>query len=117
MIRARRRNRSDHRVHPAGNPGANLQPISHRCYLWEVAFEWELTTETINLPLGCLQGGAGREECEVRHMLYSGDTTSRRMAGLGIQRWFDLTLRVRRGLVLHPLLPHLLCEMPGLKGG
>ena len=25
----------------------------------EVAFEWELTKETINLPLGCLQGGCG----------------------------------------------------------
>ena len=23
----------------------------------EVAFEWELTKETIDLPLGCLQGG------------------------------------------------------------
>ena len=40
-----------------GNPGANLKPISHRCYLFEVAFVWELTRETIVLPLGCLQGG------------------------------------------------------------
>ena len=31
--------------------------ISHRCYLFEVAFVWELTKETIVLPLGCLQGG------------------------------------------------------------
>ena len=29
--------------HPGGNPGANLKSISHRCYLQEVAFEWELT--------------------------------------------------------------------------
>jgi hypothetical protein len=43
--------------HPGGNPGANLESISHKCYLQEVAFEWELTKETIHLPLGCLQGG------------------------------------------------------------
>ena len=41
---------------PGGNPGANLESISHRCYLREVGFEWELTKETICL-LGCLQGG------------------------------------------------------------
>ena len=29
--------------HPGGNPGANLKSISHRCYLFEVAFVWELT--------------------------------------------------------------------------
>ena len=44
--------------HPRGNSGANLQSISHRCYLQEVAFEWELTKETIYLSLGCLQGGS-----------------------------------------------------------
>jgi len=44
-------------LHPGGNPGANLKPISHRCYRFEVAFVWELTKETIHLPLGCLQGG------------------------------------------------------------
>ena len=44
-------------LHPGGNPGANLQSISHRCYLRKVAFESELTKETIDLPLGCLQGG------------------------------------------------------------
>ena len=43
--------------HPGGNPGANLKSISHRCYLFEVAFVWELTNDTIVLPLGCLQGG------------------------------------------------------------
>ena len=45
-------------LHPGGNPGANLKSISHRCYLFEVAFVWELTKETIYLPLGCLQGGS-----------------------------------------------------------
>ena len=46
--------------HPGGNPGAKLKSISHRCYLREEAFELEeLTKETIYLPLGCLQGGAG----------------------------------------------------------
>ena len=29
--------------HPGGNPGANLKSISHRCYLFEVAFASELT--------------------------------------------------------------------------
>ena len=51
---AERRNRCSH---PGGNPGANLKSISHRCHLFEVAFEWELTKETTHLPLGCLQGG------------------------------------------------------------
>jgi hypothetical protein len=36
---------------------AKLQPISHRCHLYEVAFVYELTEETIHLPLSCLQGG------------------------------------------------------------
>ena len=43
--------------HPGGNPGANLKSISHRCHPILVAFVWELTRETIHLPLGCLQGG------------------------------------------------------------
>ena len=51
--RARRRARTQRR----GNPGANLKSISHRCYLFDVAFVWELTKETIHLPLSCLQGG------------------------------------------------------------
>ena len=36
---------------------ANLKSIFHRCHLFEVAFVWELTSETIHLPLGCLQVG------------------------------------------------------------
>ena len=44
-------------VHPGGNPGANLKSISHRCHPVLVAFVWELTKETIDLPRGCLQGG------------------------------------------------------------
>ena len=43
--------------HPGGNPGANLKSFSHRCHPILVAFVWELTKETIDLPLGCLQGG------------------------------------------------------------
>ena len=35
---------------------ANLKLISHRCHLFEVAFVLDLTKETIQLPLGCLQG-------------------------------------------------------------
>ena len=45
------------RSRPGGNPGANPKSISHRCYLWEVAFKWRLNKETIDLPLGCLKGG------------------------------------------------------------
>ena len=56
-------------IHPGVELRANLKSmshkchlevksISHRCYLFEVAFVWELTKETIHLPLGCLQGGA-----------------------------------------------------------
>ena len=37
--------------HPGGNPRANLESISRRCYLREVAFEWNSTKETIYLPL------------------------------------------------------------------
>ena len=43
--------------HPGVELRANLKSISHRCHLFEVAFAWELTNETIHLPLGCLQGG------------------------------------------------------------
>ena len=39
--------------------GQILSQISHRYYLFEVAFVWELTKETIVLPLGVLQGGGG----------------------------------------------------------
>ena len=43
-------------LHPGGSLGSNLKSISHRCYLFEVAFVWDMTEETIVLPLGC-QGG------------------------------------------------------------
>jgi len=36
---------------------ADLKSIVYRRRLFEVAFVWELTEETIHLPLGCLQGG------------------------------------------------------------
>ena len=45
------------RSHPGVELRANLKSISHRCNLFEVAFVWELTKETIHLPQGCLQGG------------------------------------------------------------
>ena len=44
--------------HPGAELRANLKPISHECHLFDVAFVWELTKETIDLPLGCLQGGS-----------------------------------------------------------
>ena len=43
--------------HPGVKLRANLKSISHKCHLFEVAFVWELTEDTIHLPLGCLQGG------------------------------------------------------------
>ena len=43
--------------HPGVELRANLKSISHMCHLFEVAFVWELTKETIHLPLSCLQGG------------------------------------------------------------
>jgi hypothetical protein len=43
--------------HPGVELRANLKSIPHRCHLFGVAFVWELTKETIHLPLGCLQGG------------------------------------------------------------
>ena len=45
--------------HPGRNPGVNIESVSHRCHPVLVAFVWEWTTETINLPLGCSQGGSG----------------------------------------------------------
>jgi len=39
---------------------ANRKSISHRCHRFQVACVWELTKETIHLPLGCLQGGQAR---------------------------------------------------------
>jgi hypothetical protein len=49
------------RIHAGVELRANLKSISHRFHLFEVAFVWEMTKETINLPLGCLQGGGARE--------------------------------------------------------
>jgi len=43
--------------HPGVDLRANLKSISHRCHLFERACVWELTKETIHLPMGCLQGG------------------------------------------------------------
>ena len=36
--------------HPGGNPGANIKSISHRCHLFEVAFDWELTKKLSFCP-------------------------------------------------------------------
>jgi hypothetical protein len=44
--------------HPVVVLGANLKPIFHRCHLFKVSRVLELTNETIDLPLGCLQGGS-----------------------------------------------------------
>ena len=52
--------------HPGGNPGANRKSIFYRCHLFEVAFVWDLTNETIHLPMGCLQGGEGSRLASAR---------------------------------------------------
>ena len=44
--------------HPGVELREDLKSISHICYLLEVKYVWELTKETIHLPLGCLQGGS-----------------------------------------------------------
>ena len=36
---------------------ANRKSISHRCHPILVVFLWEMTKETIDLPLGCLSDG------------------------------------------------------------
>ena len=48
--------------HPGVELRANLKSISNRCHLFEVAFVWEMTHETINLPMGCLFGGVPKNE-------------------------------------------------------
>ena len=47
--------------HPGVDLRANIKSISHRCHPILVAFVWELAKETINFPLGCLQGGCKME--------------------------------------------------------
>ena len=47
--------------HPGVELRANLKSISHKLHLFEVAFVWELTKETILLPLGCLLGGKSQD--------------------------------------------------------
>jgi len=37
-------------LYPEGNPGADLRSISHRCYLREISFAWDLTEETYICP-------------------------------------------------------------------
>ena len=43
--------------HPGIKLRANVKSILHRCHPILVEFVWELTEETVDLPLGCLQGG------------------------------------------------------------
>ena len=45
-------------LHSEDDPGEILKSIALRCYFLAVAFVWELTEETMNWPLGCLQGGS-----------------------------------------------------------
>ena len=64
-------------VHPGVELRANCKSISHRCHLFEVIFVWELTKETIHLPLGCLQGGSRhlKVDCttiQFPHQVYAG---------------------------------------------
>jgi len=54
--------------HPGVELRANLESIFRRRFLFEEAFVWQLTKETIHLPLGCLQGGfpARREHKKIK---------------------------------------------------
>jgi len=64
--------------HPGVELRANLEAISHKCHLFEVAFVWELTQGTIHLPLSCLQGGvaaAGRGSCLLLGCCWGGSYT------------------------------------------
>ena len=76
------------RCHPGGNPGANLKPISHRCYIRKVAFARELTKEIILLPTGCLQGG-------VRHYPQKPLTFTPYLQGTCLVRILNWILRSR----------------------
>ena len=64
------------RIHAGVELRANLKSISHRFHLFEVAFVWEMTKETIHLPMGCLQGSYGEGHLEVgaericRHLIH-----------------------------------------------
>jgi hypothetical protein len=58
MVRMYSRNTMPQGPHGENRPGvelrANLKSISHRYHLFEMAFVWGLTKDTIDLPLGCL---------------------------------------------------------------
>jgi hypothetical protein len=58
--------------HPGVEFRANLKSISHRCHLFEVTIVWELTQETIYLPMGCLQGGGNSFSVDVGGSARSG---------------------------------------------
>jgi len=86
------------RLHdPGGNP-ANLKAISHRCRPL-VAFAWELTRETIYLPLGCLQGGNGGVFRPPRALARSPAPCPLR---LSLRRSSRGTLRMRAQTSRHP---------------
>ena len=42
--------------HPGGNTGANLKSISHRCYLFETEFAWELSEQIYSFAPGMPPG-------------------------------------------------------------
>ena len=44
-------------AHPGDNSKANPKSIFHRCHPILVAFVLELTQDTMDLPLSCMQGG------------------------------------------------------------
>jgi len=78
---------------------ANLKSISHKCFLlFEVAFAWQLTKETIHLPMGCLQGG---EYNWARHKAHCAQKLQYKMAA-------KIHLRLRRPQRARP--PHGWCS-------
>ena len=71
-------------AHPRSNPRANLKSIYQRCYPILVASVLrELTEETINLPLGCLQGGVVQKRC---FALFRRQSSLHRFSALPLQQ-------------------------------
>ena len=78
---------------------ANLKSISHRCHLILVAFVWELTKETIHLPLVCIQGG-WTERCQSPSLCTSARDFRSCFRGWGFFFFFTLVTGPRRSLSL-----------------
>ena len=82
--------------HPGVELRANLDPISHRCHLFEVAFVWEFTKETIHWPLGCLQGGEERSRASILDQNHRVHTILRAVNGVFARFCYTFRNHVRK---------------------